>query len=64
MIKDNKKNYLFDWRSQFNESELTEIDAAAPGSIIGRLAATLDRLTVSRADRSSLTIDFRRKTHE
>lgn len=31
------------WRAQFNESELAQIDAAPPTSLLSRMAVLLDR---------------------
>ena len=37
------------WRAQFNEWELSQIDAAAPTSLIGRMARLLDESEAARA---------------
>lgn len=50
-----------DWRKEFTEAERIEIDKAAPSSLLGRMAAILDRLV--RTDQGdSLTIDFSRRS--
>lgn len=63
MNADNQKRYLYDWRRHFSESEQADIDSAPPDSLIGRLAATLERLTMM-TNRCELTIDFSRRSHE
>lgn len=63
MSVDSQKRYLYDWRRNFSESELADIDAASTGSLVGRLAATLERLTIM-TNRCELTVDFSRRPHE
>lgn len=63
MNADNQKRYLYDWRRYFSEQEQADIDSAPPDSLIGRLAATLERLTMM-TNRCELTIDFSRRSHE
>lgn len=54
---------MFNWRREFTEDERREIDKAAPSSLLGRMAALLDRLTAGSST-SSLEIDFSRRSHK
>lgn len=38
------------WRARFNEWELSQIDAAAPSSLIGRMASMLDEMEAGRSE--------------
>lgn len=60
MNNKNGKRYLYDWRNNFTEAELAEIDAAPHDSIIGRLANELDRFLRVPSNGRGITIDFRK----